>query len=148
MANVGQEIQWQVTIRTKSMIEKQPVSRMHVAYTLRGRIVRKRVATAARKQTSPLWCAQNATMNVGCTREIDRWKLTHEDDLALVQADALLFPISTRSRPPARIVTRLHVAPVSRLWRAGRCHPVVTLHLTFLQQPDSVVVMAETISVM
>ncbi|KAK1135683.1 hypothetical protein K0M31_000268 [Melipona bicolor] len=75
--------------------------------------------------------------------------LTHEDDLALVQPNAPLFPISTRSRPPGGIVTRLHiVAPVSRLWRAGRCHPVVTLHLIFLQQPDSVVVMAETISVM
>lgn len=75
-------------------------------------------------------------------------KLTHREDPALVQANAPLFPISTRSRPPVRIVTRLHVAPLSRLWRAGRCHPVVTLHLTFLQQRDFVDVMAETISVM
>ena len=34
---------------TKSMIEKRPVPRMHVAHILWGGIVRKRVATAARK---------------------------------------------------------------------------------------------------
>lgn len=131
---------------TKSKIEKRPVLNIHVTLSLWAALFERGPRSCSKIDKSIVCYARNATMDADA-RVKSIGKLTHREDPALVQANAL-FPISTRSRPPVRIVTRLHVTPFSRLWRAGRCHPVVTLHLTFLQQRDSVDVMAETISVM